>query len=546
MEQRPVKEDQQFSRRPPPSSTVLDPQPRIRALAVSAPDWISGTKSEHALNSTDPASLFNACRYAANLAQKKKGSWADSNWAVSRKEIRKYFLLMYSLDDMDRFETLILSTRPNLLLLGTMTLCMPGAIECAKLAKRLLGDDILIILGGRHITETIYLENERTRVPSAVRHHSASPGRLMREGRIPPIFDIIISGEAEQIIAEIGIAFCNSLPGRPTSVADSIQPGVPGLWIADFPRLNRTLVSSGVRLSYDEIPSIVNIFGVTASFDIFKGRMTSHIFSDTGPGCVYDCNFCSERRSITGNIQDIKGAPRRVYRQLKDSVSIIAQDHPGKGASAFVEDSIFLSGSPLAISQLCELLEYEPLDIVFGGQFTIDQVVRRKKLIARLNKNGLQYIFIGLETFDPEEIGGMNKDLDKKSGSWQNRFASALSFLIETKISCGCALLFGLGESHSSRIALLETLIEYKKKTGEPKIISANWAVQHPLRDCPESEGEDYLRWGTPKGPLLSAFHRFGEASLEYPLSGVAPVVLTEVEDILSLLNEFESNHEKK
>lgn len=526
---------------PEVASAESHPLQTIRAIAVSAPDWIRGAKSADALNSTDPASLFNACRYAADLARRKIGAWAHSNWAAPSSTVRENFLLMYSLEDMGRFESLVLSQRPNLLLLGAMTLCMPGAVECAKLAKELLGDEILIVLGGRHATETMYLQNERIREPSAVRHHRASPGRLTRAGAIPPIFDIVVSGDGEQVIAEIGAALCSLSPRELASIADCTKPDTPGCWIADFPSIDRTIVSNGVPLCYDDMPSIANIFGVSASFSVFGGRMTSHVFSDTGRGCVYDCTFCSERRSVTGGIQDIKGAPRRLYRQLKDSVSAIARDFPGRGASAFVEDSIFLSGSPAAIDQFCDLMEHEPIDIVFGGQFTIDQILRRRELIERLSRNGLRYVFVGLETFEPEEIGGMSKDLGNKTMSWQDRFAEALKILGEAGISCGCALLFGLGERHASRLALLKTLIDYRRRTGQPVVVSANWAVQHPLRDIPEGASEDYLRWGTPVGPLLDAFHRFGEASVEYPLAGVAPPVLSEVQGILALLDEFEA-----
>lgn len=527
------------------SDTEEHQQPaRIRAVAVSAPDWISGAKAAGTLNSSDPASLFNACRYAANLAQKKIGPWAASNWAISGPMLRKLFLLMYSLDDMDQFEALILSERPNFLLLGAMTLCMPGAIECAKAAKRLLGDEVLIVLGGRHANETIYLNSERIRAVSSVCHHLASPGRLIRTREIPPVFDIIISGEAEHIIAEIGEALTRHRPSDLKAIAANLRSNTPGFWIADIPACDLTTVSKGIQLCYDEIPSPVSIFGVSASFPIFGGRMTSHVFSDTGRGCVYDCAFCSERRSVAGAIQDIKGAPLRLYRQLKDSELMIVSEYPDRGASAFIEDSILLSGSQVAIDQFCQLFENNPINIIYGGQFTIDQILRRKELIRRLARNGLRYVFVGVETFDPNEIGGISKDIDNKGRTWQERFSEALSFLKSTNISCGCALLFGLGEPHASRVTLVKTLINYRKEINQPVVISANWAVQHPLKDCPESANENYLRWGTPQGPLLEAFHKFGEASLEYPLKGVAAPILLEVEEIITLLEKFEAIHE--
>lgn len=180
---------------------------KIRAIAVAAPDWIKGTKSRRAINSPDPVSLFNACRCAANSAVQGDGAWGESNWAQAEKQLRNSFLLMYSLDDMHLLKDLLQAEQPNIVFIGAMTLCMPGAIECAKLVRKILGSQTLIVLGGRHINETIYLTDESQRFKSSIKHHTASPGRLIREGKIPPIFDIVISGEAELLIKEIGELF---------------------------------------------------------------------------------------------------------------------------------------------------------------------------------------------------------------------------------------------------------------------------------------------------------------------------------------------------
>ncbi|MFK3815600.1 B12-binding domain/radical SAM domain-containing protein [Pseudomonas sp. NPDC089407] len=513
----------------------------IRAIAVSAPDCIKGTKSRKALNSPDPVSLFNACRCAANAALRADGAWGKSNWAQTGKELRNSFLLMYSLDDMHQFRDLLQAERPNIVFIGAMTLCMPGAIECAKLAREVLKNNALIVLGGRHANETIFLTEESQRLQSAVIHHTASPGRLIREGKIPPLFDVIISGEAELLIKQIGELVTQS-PHHPTRyIANHLDRRVAGRWIIDFPHLGKTLVSAGIPLKHDELPSVVETFGITASFEVFRERMTSHVFSDTGPGCVYDCAFCSERRSVTGNIQEIKSAASRLYKQFKVTVDTVKQDHPYKKASAFVEDSIFLSGSPRAINQLCHLLEQNPLDIVFGGQFTIDQIINKMDIIERLAQNGLTYVFIGLETLEPDEIGGLSKDLGGKKDTWENRFIKVLNILKNNGISCGCALLFGLGEKRTSRKKLIQRLALFKKDIGQPILISANWAVRHPLRSDDETDSEDFLRWGTPEGELLEYFHSFGEASLEYPLPNVAPPTVNEVKEVHHLLKDFEA-----
>lgn len=456
--------------------------------------------------------------------------------------MRRNFLLMYSLDDMPAFRELLLRERPNVLLIGAMSLCMPGAIECAKLARAVLGDDLLIVLGGRHPTETIYLWSGKARTPADVLHHRASPVQLMRAAKIPPCFDVVISGDGEYVIAAIGeIVAARDGPISGEALARTIDPQTPGDWILSFPSDSGEVVSSGHPIDYDELPPLASLYGVSAAFDVFDGRRTAHVFSDTGRGCVYDCDFCSERRSVTGGIKDPRGAPRRLFRQMEDAVNVINSDTPGRGASAFVEDSVLLAGSPRSIDELCNLLERSPLDIRFGAQLTIDQILTRKAQLLRLAASGMSYIFIGLETFDPEEIGGMSKDLGGRHGSWQSRFRNALDILSEARIACGCALLFGLGEPHRSRIALLDAVIAERRMRRSPVTLSANWAVQHPLRNTTTESTYDYLEWGTPEGPFLDLFHRFGEASLSYPLPGVSPPTLNEVKEIVAKMDEFES-----
>ncbi len=523
----------------------------LRAVAVAAPDWIAGSKDAAALNSRDPVSLFNACRYAALLAQQPRGSgsaWPESNWAVPRRKLREKTLLMYSLDDMPAFEALLLRERPNLLLIGAMTLCFPGAIRCAERAKELLGHEVLVVLGGRHASETMYLANRIDRRDEAVRHHPGSALQLMARGRIPQVFDAVVSGDGEHVIAALGelvaAAECGGDGGvRLRAALAGIDPRTPGDWIVgwlDEHGATRTVVSRNVPIDYDALPSPARMFGVSASFDVFGGRMTAHVFSDTGRGCIYDCAFCSERASATGGLRDHGGAPSRLYRQLRDARDVIAEDFPGRGASAFIEDSVMLGGTPRMVDRFAALLEAEPLDVVFGGQLTIDQILTRQAEIVRLAQVGFRYVFIGVETLSPEAIGGMSKDVGRKRASWLRRIEDALSFLLKHDIKCGCAVLFGLGETHESRLELLAQLGRLRRTLGAPHPISVNWAVQHPL--CGEDGGAeyDYVEWGTPRGAHLNIFHRFGEASLLYPLAHVGRPRLKELREVDAALAQLQ------
>jgi B12-binding domain/radical SAM domain protein len=515
--------------------------PSLRVIAVAAPDRIKGQKEESALNSRDPASLFNACRIAASRALSGRGPWGESNWAKGgRNRIRRNFLLMYSLDDMPEFVRLLKREKPNVILLGAMSLCMPGAIECARVARQILGRQVLIVLGGRHANETIYLWNKKARQTTDVLHHAGSPARLMRENRIPPLFDAVISGEAEYLIAELGEVMVSGTIWDLEKLFQRISPHIPGNWIVSLP-MGPDIVSAGVVMDPNDLPPLAPLYGVSTSFDVFGNRMTAHVFSDTGAGCVYDCDFCSERSSVTGRLADVNGAPQRLYRQMAEAVRVIREDHPGRGASAFIEDSVLLGGSPRALDEFCDLLDEKPLALQFGAQLTIDLILRRENQLRRLATAGLRYLFIGLETFDPNEIGGMSKNIGARTGSWNARFCKALDILSRNEIACGCALLFGLGETHNSRIALLDTLIDEKQKRGSPVVLSANWAVQHPLQNSTTERVYDYTEWGTPPGGHLSLFHHFGEASLKYCMSEQAKPRLEHLREIVNKMTEFEA-----
>lgn len=514
----------------------------LRVIAVAAPDSLAGAKEVSALNSADPASLFNACRLAAYAAQHSNDSWSRSNWNCSRAELRQKFMLLYSLDDLTHYKALLERERPNIVFIGAMTLCFPGAVECARIAKETLGENVLVILGGRHPSETMYLEMKALRKPSSVRHHLSSPLQLIRRGKIPPVFDFVVSGDGEHLIRAIGNAYGEMMETGDNGLVDlmaKIEPCTPGDWILGCVTEDKVhyVISQAEPIDYSFLPSIAKMFGVSAAFDVFEGRLTAHVFSDTGSGCVYDCMFCSERSSVTGGLKALETAAQRLYRQLKEAYEVISENNSRRGASAFVEDSVLLGGSPKLIERFVTLLEEQPIDIVFGAQFTIDQIISRRPLIERLAKVGLRYVFIGVETFEPDEIGGMSKDLGRKRASWYARFQEVLTILDLAQVKCGCAVLFGLGENHASRLRLLEALHFHRVRQGNPVVVSANWAVQHPLRGQDGGANYEYLDWGTPKGELLDCFHKFGEASLRYPLVGVEPPSLKEVQEVIALLD---------
>ncbi|MFF4934998.1 B12-binding domain/radical SAM domain-containing protein [Streptomyces griseofuscus] len=513
----------------------------LRVVAVAPPGLPEGRSGRHTLKSADPASLFNACRVAAWRADEGVAAWGESNWAVPRQQRRELLLLMHSLqEDLPEFEALLERERPNLLLLGAMTMCLPGAAACAARAKEILGDEVCVVLGGRHASETIY---ERD---GMVTHDVSSPCRLMAERYLPPVFDIVVSGEGEHLIAEIG-----------EQVAELVRRGVPaaalrgkaheladasGTWVMSSYEngLINDIVGQGGPFDRDLLPPPARRFGVRTAFDVFDGRPTGHVFSDTGNGCVFDCDFCSERKSVTGGLLQFGTAAERLMHQLQAVVDVVEEDFPGLGASAFVEDSTLLGGSPQQIRRLAGLLAEKDLDIRFGGQFTIDQILRRTKDIRKLAEVGFDYVFIGVETLDPAIIGGMSKDLRLSAGRWMNRTERAIAALADVGVRTGTAVLFGLGEGQKHRLTLLQELAQLRERYGSPVPISLNWATQHPLRNG--DAGYRYHEWSIPPGEWIDVFADFGEASVIYPLRGVDRPVMSEVREVYAAFQELFAN----
>lgn len=520
-------------------NTPLD----LRVMAVAPPMFVTGKIGESVLKCHDPVSLFNACRQAAYLSE-KIGPWSHSNWSGSRTKRRDKFLLLNSLEELPVFQDALLKERPNLLLIGAMTLCFPGAIACAKLAKDILGDEVLVVLGGRHTNETIYFGQD-----GQLNHHPGSPIRLMKNKTIPKVFDLVISGEGEYVIAELGNFVAQTRRGE--NLVKSVRTKLSekakqtsGKWLAAWLQDDESVLycNNNQRFDRNALMPTTQLFGVTSGFSVFPGAKTAQVYTDTG-GCIYNCHFCSESNGIVGPPTQLSTGAGRLYRQLDTAQKVIMTDWPGWKASAFIEDSILLAGQSHATYQLAEKLTTNPLDIVFGGQLTIDHVLRRKQELLALQIVGLQYLFVGLETAIPQEIGGMSKSANGRNRSWLERAEEAFAWLSQQGFGCGAAVLFGLGESRESRHLLFEQVRGWQKKYNAPRPLSINWAVQHPLRSLHGGE-YTYHEWGTPGGTTFEKLfiNNFGEASLEYPIQGVSPPNLDEVREVVNMYQEVNSS----
>lgn len=505
---------------------------KIQAVAIAAPEHFAG-KKDSIVNSSDPVSLFSALRAAAAAADEGRGPWGNSNWADGALKRRQSCILMYSLDDVPRLDAILELEEPNLVLIGAMSVCMRGALECAMHIKAKMGDQCVIVLGGRHVSEAMYKDEN-----NGVVHHRSSPLKLIFNEELADVFDLVVGGEAEDVILKLGESLgrrkFEGLRDRKRLLSDISDAS--GNWVVGIFSASReifTSVSKYGRIDKSNLPSVTKLFGATSRFSVFGGLYTAHVYSDTGSGCVFDCSFCSERLSVVGSPGNISGAPFALHRHLDEAANSVFLEHGENYVSAFVEDSTFLMGKKSNIKIFCELLERSFLPVKFGAQFTIDQVISRPDELKRLSAVGLSYVFLGVETLDPYSVGGMNKDTSIKLRSWASRVDHACDVLSSCGIRIGIALLFGLGETHLSRCRLLKFIESINRRLRAPVTVSMNWAVQHPLKGFDNGADYTYLQWPVLDFRMMDLFHSFGEASTEYAIPYVGKPKYEEVLDVV-------------
>lgn len=525
----------------------------LNVLAVSAPHWqFKRVEQERHLNSSSPFSLQNALRVAADAALHGIGPWGQSNWSTAEGLRQCVFMSDYLDETLAWLDTALLRVRPNLLMIGAMSISYPGAIRIASRAKALLGDEVIVVIGGKHVIETTYAVDGRLLL------HDASPIAAMHSQAIDRVFDLVVSGDGEDIIHEIGCAIAgNAALGLSVqSIVDYLadRTSIRGDWLVAWlgEQGPQFLQGSKLPIDYDNLPVPAALFAPTSAFAIFGTDLTAHAYSDTSKGCIYSCDFCSESQAINGKLRGIATAHERLFRQLKAVKGITANSQGTTSISAFVEDSILLQGNASSLAKLADLLEAEGLQLPFGGQLTIDMVNdgNRQAVIRRLARSGLRYIFMGLETPDEQLAASMHKNRvaakkpqddnlicqDAGHSSWMHRSETALRFFASEQIDCGLSLLFGLGEQHSQRVALLEKIAHWQQTIGQPRCISMNWAVKHPLRRL-DNAPDHYRDWAIdaadPRAQLIA--RTFGEASTRYCMDGISMASLEQ----LSELNEL-------
>jgi radical SAM superfamily enzyme YgiQ (UPF0313 family) len=524
--------------------------PPLRVLAVSGPHWPRRPAEApvRSFTAATPFSLQNACRLAAGLAAAGQGAWGESNWRTLTGRRESVLLLEFMDEARATLAERLDALRPNLMLIGAMTLGMPGAVEVARIVREHRGDDCLIALGGKHASETLSLQDGRVEVGEA------SPLYLMETGRLPqvnglPAFDLVVAGEGEGIVAALGEAVHAAAVGGRTArgAMDRLADlrSAPGKWVLGGMTADGVaFYSSHQRLDRERIPTAPGVFGVQSAFHVFGGIRTGHAYSDMGRGCKHNCFFCSERVGVNGPL-DRDGDPvGRLIQHLRD-ISTAGGGAAGAPVAAFVEDSILLGGGDRLIAEFVRRMSEAPLpNLRFGVQISVNDIQRLAQTgtLRGLRDVGCEYVAFGMETINEAVASRMSKYSQREPWAEANRHA--LTALTRTGMHAGVFVLWGLGETQAERVQQLRELKHWRSThDGQPCAIGLNWATLHPAGvprrpharpawptlmagEAVERRPPDFLEWGTPpESPLLPLLvELFGEASIRFPYyHGVVP-----------------------
>ncbi len=512
----------------------------FKVMAVTAPHWVKlpANITQSSLNSTEPFSLQNAIRLAVHHSKNNKSGWSKSNWHSPDLLKESVMFYQYFENQKEDYINRLRKIKPDLLIITCMTLGYRGAIEIATIAKKVINKDIIVVIGGKHIIETTYLSNGN------LGSNKSCPLYQIKNGIIPRIFDLVVNGDGEEVIYYIGELISKQDGKNNTNnffANINFLKKAKGDWIIGYIDKESTikyLKSEHKELNQDEMPFPIELFSPTSNFPVFEVDRTIHSYSYLSKGCPFDCFFCSEKKSINGKLKQTDNGSQRLYRQFKIIYDFGKRNNIN--VSSFVEDSVLLGGKINLLKQLRTFLLKSKFTIPFGGQYTVDLLLNKQhqKVIKDLSNLGLSYFFVGIETNEQALANMMSKNTNKNI-TWINKIEQVLDFLCSINIKCGFSILFGLGEKHASRLALLNQIIEWQKRYGTPNVISLNLATNHPLT----RSNFDYIDWGTnADSKYLHIFTEiFGEASEKYCFDksyiGTVPE-LTEIKKLYNSINK--------
>ncbi len=417
--------------------------------------------------------------------------------------VKKYFV-----------EKVLLVMRPKVVLISSVSPAHRYAIDMARVIRKHL-PDCLIVLGGRHVDETIHFDA----ITRQIVLEPSSAVVKIQDGAIEPVFDFLVAGDGyyaldllmKAISISMDLASKNTTIQAVMNTLSAIAPlfdPIPGNSVILGLDKNREAhawwINSGIKLDLSSLPSPYQAFAIRAMFPIFQrnGQVlrTAHFMVTNS--CTYHCYFCSEGVTVVGTFRSFSADG--IQRALEKVIEYISY-----GAEAlFFDDSIFWGGNFGNVIHFCrelihlrELARHSPsklinlfghevetkkiADLMWGAQFTVDLLASRRipeeaaLALLEMRKAGCCYIYIGIESMAAPVIENVHKNINRKQ-AWDERVRAALGMARAAGITVGSSVLFGLdGETMET---IEETISKVEELLAEDilSIASPNILTYHP------------------------------------------------------------------
>lgn len=296
--------------------------------------------------------------------------------------------------------------RIGLVGIGAMTRM---AAKAYRMADAVRAAGVPVVMGGPHVTE----------VPNEA---------LGRDGE-PRHADVVALGEADQTWPEI--------------VADAERGALKEVYAP----LDAT--GKEVKPSLDGYPEIPWDRMDLDQFDLIKGlpgivrRMMAvtdggwHSFNmvpiESGRGCPYGCEFCT----VTGFFGDSIRfrSNESVVNELLHLKALEERRH-GKIAVFFIDDN-FAINRKRTKSLLREIIA-RGAQLPWVAQISMN-LLRDEELVSLIAQSGGRWIFMGLESIDPENLKSVNKSFNKPA-----EYAAVLELLARYGLYAITSFIFGM------------------------------------------------------------------------------------------------------
>jgi radical SAM superfamily enzyme YgiQ (UPF0313 family) len=400
--------------------------------------------------------------------------------------------------------------QPKVVLISAVSPAHRYAIDIARTIRQQI-PDCIIVLGGRHIDETIHYD-------PTTRQASLEPTSTIKVlNHDEHVFDFLISGEGYYALDLLMkcISLAMDIETKSVKLSDVIEaissfapvlgplPGHTLIAALDADTLHIWPIS-GEKLRLGDLPSPYSAFAIRARFPIFEtnGHVSRTAQFMVTNACPFHCYFCSEGVTVVGEFISFK-AP-----EIEAALARVIEYIDYGAEALFFDDSIFWGGNVGHIINFCkDLIKIRELarqattptihifereietrkitGLIWGAQFTVDFLASRRLpeeadfVLQTMQAAGCSYIYMGIESMVEAVITHVHKNVNREQ-PWDHRVRTALGLARSAGIRVGSSVLFGLDGETEATIA--ETIEKVEELVAEDLlyVASPNILTYHP------------------------------------------------------------------